>query len=132
MSVAVDLAVYIVQQGIDVSSNVFANYKPATPDAIVCFFDYAGSPPDRTHDTSGNDNPSVQVWVRGARVSGTSAARQKIEAIYNVLDGFSNNTINGTYYLSILANQSGLTPMGLDENNRFECVMNFRCIRRRG
>ena len=132
MSVAVDLAAYIVTLGIESSGNVFANYLPATPDAIVCFFDYAGSPPDRTHDTSGNDNPSVQVRVRGARVSGVSAARQKIEAIYNALDGISNQSISGTYYLSILANQSNLTPMGLDENNRPEFVWNFRCIRRRG
>jgi hypothetical protein len=27
---------------------------------------YAGQAPERTHDTSGNAKPGVQVWVQGA------------------------------------------------------------------
>ena len=47
-----------------VGSTIFVDTKPATPDAVISVFGYAGSPGEHTHDTSGNARPGIQVWVR--------------------------------------------------------------------
>lgn len=129
-----DIAAYIEFAGLGTrGSTIFVNDKPTSPDAIICVFGYAGSPPERTHDTSGNDRPSVQVWVRGA-ANGSGAARTLLDKIYNLLDGVTNTSINGGFYVGIDAIQSGPTYMGKDDTTtpgRPEYVMNFACLRRR-
>lgn len=127
MSAASDIAGRLASYGFGTAgTNLFVNTKPATPDNMVAVFDYSGPAADYTHDTSGNDHPSVQVWVRNTN-AGT--ARATIDRIYNHLDGIRNTTIT-TFYAGIFANQ---TPelMGKDENNRTEWAVNFTTTRRR-
>jgi hypothetical protein len=124
------IAAYLASGGFGtLGSDIFYNQKPATPDALICVFGYAGQAPERTHDDSGNSRPGIQVWVRGT--AGTAATtRTKIENIFNYLDGVSNTTISSTFFLSIRANQSP-EPMGTDENGRPEFAVNFSTIIRR-
>jgi hypothetical protein len=124
-----DIAAYLATGGFGtVGTSIFLNTMPPTPDACIAVSVYAGGPPERTYDGSGNDNPSVQVRVRD---SNAGTARTKVEQIYNYLDGRSNTTINSTFYLGIFAINSGAIPMGKDENGRTEYTWNFSVKRSR-
>jgi hypothetical protein len=124
----VDIAARLAAVGLGtVGTNIFVNYKPPTTDNIISVFGYAGQPPERTHDTSGNDHPGIQVWVRN---TSAATARTTIESVYNALDGITNTTLSGTFYLGIFANQSP-EMMGRDENGRTEFVVNFTVTKRR-
>jgi len=129
MTVEADIAAYLATGGFGtVGTSIFVNTMPATPDNCIAVSVYAGSPPERTHDSSGNDNPSVQVRVRNMN-AGT--ARTKVEQVYNYLDGITNTTIGSTFYLGIFAINSGPIPMGKDENGRTEYTHNFAVKRKR-
>ena len=131
MTAETDIATYLASQGFGtLGSTIFVNDRPASPDALISVFGYPGQAPERPHDTSGNAKPGVQVWVRGA-VDGAGTARARIESIFAALDGITNTTINGTFYVGINGIQSGVTPMGKDEVNRPEYVWNFTCTVRR-
>ncbi len=108
-------------------TNIFVNTKPATPDNLISVFGYAGRAPSVVHDCDGEGRPGVQVWVRN---TSAATARSTIESIFGELDGLTNITINGTYYLGIFANQHP-EPMGKDENGRSEFSVNFSVIYRR-
>ena len=126
-----DIAYYLQSKGRGtLGSTIFVNDKPTTPDALICVFSYAGSPPDRTYDTSGNARPNIQVWVRGA-INGAGAARTLAETIFNDLDGLANTDISGNRYVGIMANQSSPNHLGKDANNRMEYSVNFSVIRAR-
>ena len=78
MTAETDIATYLASQGFGtLGSTIFVNDRPASPDALISVFGYAGQAPERTHDTSGNAKPGVQVWVRGA-VDGAGTARAQI------------------------------------------------------
>jgi hypothetical protein len=129
MTAESDIAAYLATGGFGtVGTSIFVNTMPATPDNCIAVSVYAGSPPERTHDSSGNDNPSVQVRVRN---TSAGTARTKVEQIYNYLDGISNTTIGSTFYLGIFAINSGAIPMGKDENGRQEYTWNFSVKRKR-
>jgi hypothetical protein len=124
----VAIAAHLAAQGFGtVGTSIFTNYKPATPDNVMCVFGYAGSPPERTHDTSGNAHPGIQVWVRD-----TSAAtgRTRIESVFNLLDGMKNTTISSVFIVGMHAVQNPI-PMGRDENGRTEYSLNFQTTVRR-
>lgn len=123
-----DIAARLAAKGLGtVGTNIFVNTKPSTPDNLIAVFGYAGQPLERTHDTSGNDHPGIQVWVRN---TSAGTARTNIEKVYNNLDGITNTTLTSTFYLGIWANQSP-EPMGQDENGRTEFVVNFSTTKRR-
>ena len=109
-------------------TDIFINTRPNTPDNLLTVFGYAGSGILRTHDTSGNEQPGIQVYVRNAS-AGT--ARTNISNVLDVLDGLANTTMGDRFFLNILANQSP-TPLGKDENGRTQYVLNFSTIVRRG
>lgn len=122
------VAAYLASNGLGTAgTSIFVNTKPATPDNIISVFGYAGSPPQRTHDTSGNVRPGIQVWVRD---TSAGTGRTRIESVFNLLDGLSNTSLSGVFFLGVMANQSPI-PMGDDENGRKEFVVNFSTIVRR-
>ena len=122
------IAAYLASNGLGTTgSTIFVNTRPATPDNIISVFGYAGSPPERTHDTSGNSRPGIQVWVRD---TSAGTGRTRIESVFNMLDGITNTTLSGTFFLAVQANQSPI-PMGDDENGRKQFVVNFSTIVRR-
>lgn len=122
------VAAYLASAGLGtLGTSIFVNVKPATPDNLISVFGYAGSPPERTHDTSGNSRPGIQVYVRD---TSASTCRTRIESVFNLLDGISDTSLSGIFFLSIQANQSPI-PMGDDENGRKEFIINFSTIVRR-
>jgi hypothetical protein len=128
MSAETDIAAYLAGKGRGtVNSSIFVNYRPATPANLISVTGYGGSAPDWTHDTSGNANPRVQVWVRN---TSNSSARTLIEACFDDLDGLTNQTLSGTFYPGIFAIQHPQL-LAQDENNRWEYVCNFDVKRRR-
>jgi hypothetical protein len=127
MTAEADVAAYLETLGLGVvNETIFVNNKPATPNAIICIFGYAGQPPEWTN-TIKIDRPGVQVLVRGAK-DAAGAARDLIETIFEDLDGLADIVLNadsGVVYQCIEATQSGPSPMGKDENGRIEYVTNF-------
>ncbi len=122
------VAAYLASAGLGaLGTSIFVNVKPATPDNLISVFGYAGSPPERTHDTSGNARPGIQVWVRD---TSAGTGRTRIESIFNLLDGIANTSLSGTFFQEIAANQSPI-PMGADANGRYEYSLNFSTIVRR-
>ncbi len=130
MTVENDIATYLQTGGFGtVGNSIFLNTMPPTPDNCIAVSIYAGGAAiDRTHDTSGNDSPSIQIRVRN---TSAGTARTKVEQIYNYIDGVTNTTIGSTFFLGISAINSGPVPMGKDENGRTEFAWNFSTIRRR-
>lgn len=129
MTAEADIAAYLATGGFGtVATNIFVNDMPATPDNCIAVSIYAGISPERTHDTSGNDRPSIQIRVRN---TSAGTARTKVEQIYNYLDGITNTTIGSTFFLGIDAINSGPVPMGKDGNGRTEYAWNFQTIKRR-
>ena len=116
-----------VGTGTDYGSTIYVDYKPPTPDNVICVFGYAGMAPEWTHDTKGTGRPGVQVWVRNT-VAATG--RTLIETIMLELDGIVNSTLSGTFYEGIFALQHP-EPMGRDENGRSEFAVNFSTRYRR-
>lgn len=129
MTAEYDIATRLAAKGFGtVGTSIFVNTMPATPANCIAVSVYAGRPPDRTHDGSGNDHPSIQIRVRN---TSASTALSTINNIYNHLDGLVNTTLTSTYYVSIFAINSGAIPMGKDENGRTEYAWNFETTRRR-
>ena len=123
------IAAYLVAQGVctAVNTDLFIAQVPNTPDLCVMLFEYAGSPPELTHDGVYDVKPSLQVRTRGARNAyGTGIA--KAEAIEAELHGLANTTLSGTTYKLIRA-QGSPGFMGRDSEGRPEWSQNFMLIR---
>jgi len=94
-------------------------------DKAVTILEAGGGVPDQ--DGSGaaeHDFPEFQIRVRGA-VFGYEAARAKMKQVFDTLN---NATVSG--FVFIYANSSPL-PLGLDDNNRPEIVLNFSAMQER-
>lgn len=121
------------------SGEVFTGILPDTPDACVAVLEYGGVAPEYIHDSASPaiEFPRVQVLTRGAQYD-YETARTKAEAVYGALSRVSNQTLSGTFYLSIRPLQ---TPFvldasmqgggGRDENGRVTVAFNVEVMRRR-
>lgn len=123
-----DIANRLIAKGLATSGQCYVNWYPANPDDIVSLFVYQGGPIERTHDSSGNANPFLQVRVRS---KSATTAREKIQKILNNLDGLTNTTVGASFILNISAIGSGPTMIGRDGNDRTEYTMNFDILVRR-
>lgn len=104
-----------------VGSTIFLGDMPEMPNDLIALFEYAGDPPDDTHDGKHYENPGLQVRVRGVSYS---TVRAKIADIENLLHTLANRHLSGTRYLFIRAVQSPF-PIGRDQQKRVELVQNF-------
>ena len=104
-----------------VGTSIFLGDMPETPDSLVALFEYAGDPPDDTHDGKHYENPGLQVRVRGTSYA---AARAKIAAVEDLLHTLANQSFSGTNYVFIRAVQSPFS-LGRDQKKRIELVQNF-------
>ena len=117
-----DMALLLQQANIGViGTNIFLSNMPASPDACVALYEYAGNARERSFGGDVLESPGLQVRVRNTTYS---AARTKIESVIAALDGVNNTTVNNKRYLSVLVQQSP-TPMGSDQNGRKEFTVNF-------
>lgn len=98
----------------------FIEASPPQDGVLVVLTEYAGRQPDTRLPY---DSPGLQVRVRGT--SDPRTGRAKINAIYGALHGLSGITLPGGTYLVACLAISSPTPMGRDQNNRAEYVVNF-------
>lgn len=116
-----EIGSYLQAQGAGtLGVDMYLGLMPEQPDNCIAIFEYAGNPPALTHD-GGIERPGLQVKVRNTSYP---AGRSKISEVVNVLHRLSNETINGTRYIFIRANQSP-EPLGRDASGRQEFVVNF-------
>lgn len=105
-----------------IESNIFMGSMPDTPDSLICIYNTGGFDPVRTLK---NDlflqQPTFQIMLRDSTYQN---GYERCNSIINVLDGITNNTINGHFYLSIM--QSGdILPLGDDSKKRKLFSINF-------
>lgn len=121
-----DIGQYLQSQGIGtLGVDIFLGILPSESDNCIALFEYAGSPPDLHWN---GEYPGLQVMVRNADYP---AGRVKIEQVKNTLHGLYEQVLNGTRYLLIKAKQSP-ECLGLDDNQRYEFVINFDVIKEVG
>jgi hypothetical protein len=121
-----DLASVLVAAGVGVEgASLFLTAAAVIPTGAgpyLTLSETGGVAPTRVQNSRppNTQRPTVQVLTRGAPV----AMRAMAKAAYFALDGIFNTTINGVFYLSVTARQEP-TEMGLDANNRLQCVFNL-------
>lgn len=120
-----DIATFLEAEGIGtIGTDLFTGDIPEEPDNCVALFEYSGQPPDVVVDI---DYPGLQVRVRNTNYS---AARAKIQDIFELLHTFTNTALSGAQYISIYAVQSP-HPLGRDKKNRIDFVQNFMITKER-
>jgi hypothetical protein len=123
---------YLASRGFgELGKNIFVNTKPPIPDELICIFGYGGSPPLRTCGKSLSGfpecvliQPGIQVWVRS---KSAATARDRIEDVWEDLDGIANAPLSGVWFLMLTAIQSPI-PLGPDANGRTEYTLNFSAL----
>jgi hypothetical protein len=105
-----------------IESNIFLGDKPETPDSLICIYPSGGYNPLVDHSRNIIDRPTFQIIVRDISYS---SGITRCEAIKSTLNGISNQTINGSFYLSIYQ-QGDVLHLGKDTKNRTEFSINFR------
>lgn len=96
----------------------YLGYMPPTPDMVVVAFEAGGDPPDQSSGTR-YAFPSFQIQVRGSAL-GYEAARTKMDEVLVLLD---DGTVSGLTF--VFAANSGVIPLGLDENDRPRLAVTF-------
>ncbi len=116
--------------GLTTGTNLFLGMLPDAPDRAAAFYETGGFFPVHAMSASaGNaavERPRVQAVTRAPTYQG---ARQLMHNLFQRFDGVSNQTINGTRYLSILA-VSSPAAMGADPSGRARCVTNFDVVKK--
>ncbi len=116
-----DIRARLIATSVGTTANIFIGEMPDTPDACICLYEYAGSPPDLTHDGQEIEKPGLQVKVRNVS---WLTGREKMESVLTTLNKTANTTLTATRYLFIRANQSPQC-LGRDASRRWEWVVNF-------
>lgn len=105
-----------------VTGDTFMESMPSSPDAAVVLTIYGGPEAD---SKLGYDEPSVQIRVRGG--PDPRPSRVRATQIRAELHGLGPVTLpDGTELLSCIAIQAAPALLQVDENRRFEHVINFR------
>jgi hypothetical protein len=132
------IAQYLEGQGLGtVGTDIFKGIMPDSPDFCSAIFEYGGSSPVRAMAANAGsmlaENPSFQVCTRSNRMGSNNAyptARNKVEALYTALDGYSGNLSGTSYYwIEAVSSPAYLTT---DENGRYLFVCNFDALKARG
>jgi hypothetical protein len=110
--------------------DLFIDSRPDTPDTCVALTTTGGQTPTWVHDSAAvsTELPTFQVL---ARSKSTTAARDKVHAIYAYLQTLGNSMINGVFFQRLVPLQTPFN-MGRDGNNRWLWVVNFIAEKERG
>lgn len=107
---------------------VFQDYAPdasdSSFDSISVVYNTGGQPAELTlgDDT---DRPSFQFLTRDPDAG---AARDRLYQVFQALHGLTETDVHGVHFKLINFVQSGPVPLGRDERQRFEFVMNARSM----
>jgi len=122
-----EIAARLVAQGVGtLSSNIFLGSRAAIPSGdgpYLSLTETGGSAPTHIQNTAvaNTQRPTAQIAVRAKKYN---IARTMANAAYVALDGISNTTLSGTFYLSIRARQEP-TDIGLDTIERVLITFNI-------
>jgi len=98
-----------------ITSDSFSyGYMPDEPISVVTLYEYAGKPPEFTHDGKKLGHPGLQVIARG---SDYKLVRERLEAIEAILNAVVNQSIGGTVYQRIFALQSAFPVPGWEKGH---------------
>lgn len=129
MSMLTEIAARLVSEGVctAVGKDLFIMHRPATPDLCTMLYQYAGSPPERTHSGPGDDHPSLQVRTRAP--SGAFAAGEaRAKAVQDAIQDICNETLTSTTWKQCVP-QGSPESIGVDEGHRPEWTQNFAIIK---
>jgi len=117
-----DIKTYLINQGIDVTGNIFLDFKPDTPDNIIVIGEYPGGP-----SSSDLTDRRIQILVRDTDYS---TGKTKINSIRTLLDSESPEQI-----ITLSTSRSTVfhalqEPFKLDEDKQKRIIFccNFRVI----
>lgn len=129
-----ELGVFLQQQGHGIlGTTLFRGKLPMdapgvnVQDSVTALIPLSGEPPQRTHAGERYTVPHVRIDVRGAQY-GEEAALAKAQAIWEDLDGVTNQVLSGVRYLSIFALNNPF-PLRIDELGRPIVIFHIRCAR---
>lgn len=114
---------YLETKGVGTeATDLFMGHVPPTPENCIVLIPTPGiyDPNSILHSY---DKGTFQVYVRNLN---TATAIEKINAVYNWLQGLSGVELSGTYFVEIIALQNRYTLLGKDGLNRTQLVQNYR------
>lgn len=108
--------------------DLFLARMPENPDVCVTVFEYEGTPPLEAfgNTASSVDRPRIQIKVRASR-DDYPTARDKAQAIRDLVGAISNETISGISLLRVKP-LGGILPLGFDQQDRPIVAVNFECF----
>jgi Bacteriophage minor capsid protein len=139
MSVLDDLGLFLQTAGVGtLGTTLFKGRIPMdaphvlVEDAVLALIEVPGLPANRVHDgpAANIEQPMIQVLSRG-HPHDYVEARTRAEAAYVALDGLTNVTLSGTFYLWIYAQQPPFVLRQADEMGRPLIVFSVRCGKQR-
>jgi minor capsid protein len=123
------IAVYLedADLGLTLGTNLFLTEMddPGMPSACVALYAYAGAPPLQVLDAAGVKYAQPGLHVR-CRAADYPTAEAQAEAIWLALSAVANQTIDGTWVLGVVPQQSPFS-LGPDALGRPVLVSNFIC-----
>ena len=121
-----EIAQYLADNAIGTqATDLFVGSLPATPGDAIAVLESGGLPPEGSFGAATAslfERPRIQIIVRW---SDYEAARNKIEAIFKLLEKVSHTSLGTTRYLRIAAVQSPMF-IGRDGTDRFLLSCNFQ------
>lgn len=112
--------------GLTFATNLFIGDEPSTPRDVVTIFDTPGSPPSISLNSTGYENPSIQIRVRNKKYQTGLTLMQNI---MNSLHGRAQQTWGGSLYTVIYCS-SGPALLDWDGNGNARFIVNFSIQRR--
>lgn len=106
--------------------DTFLGRTPLNRDAVLVLTDTAGA---QRGMPEGLLRPSFQAMARGGPFD-YDGPRDRLADVITALDGLDHVSLpNGLVLVSCDAEQTSAEPLGMDRNNRWRFVANFRCHR---
>lgn len=128
MSVAEEFCALLDELGVGeyrpgVGGDVFLLRLPPDPDRAFRVAPYGGGEADAKH---GEDEPHVQVWIRG-RPHDSAGALDDAQRVYDRVHGLHERPLpGGTWLEHAICDHGGPIYVGPDEHGRHEFTVNFR------
>jgi hypothetical protein len=107
---------------ITTETNEFIGDLPETPDNLMAIFGTGGFNPIFTQDKDIIERNTFMITIRDTSYASGYA---RCVAIKNILNGVTNTTVNGNFYIEIF--QVGdINSLGRDTKARMQFTMNFK------
>lgn len=109
-------------------TSVFMDYLPDSPDGSLDTATAVISLPGQPGELALRDDTDRPSFQFVARDLDATAARARIRAIYDALQGLAETDIHGVHFKLLNFVQSGPVPLGRDERQRFIFTINTRSM----